>query len=149
MTTAADQPLLRRTLARMDEAWEVFRRRATAVSTQQLEVRTIEGGWTRKQMLSHIVTWHELTVERLARLRETGERSELPETTDAINARASRSADGRSTGEVVFGLDDSYRRLRREVSRLTDEHLAAHDGWGAGIIAANTFEHYAEHLRDL
>ena len=33
--------------------------------------------------------------------------------------------------------------------RLTDAQLHADDHWAAQKIAANTFEHYAEHIADL
>jgi hypothetical protein len=147
--TASDQPLVRNTLRRMDEAWEAFNERVRALPSEQLELSLGEGSWTRKQMLGHITTWHELTVDRLARFGESGEPVELPDDTDTINARASRAAVGRTTGEIVLGIGDSYRRLRREVTRLTDEQLAANDGWASSVIAGNTFDHYAEHLADL
>lgn len=151
MSTGTDQPLVRNTLRRMDEAWEAFHTRVRALPTEQLEVSLGEGAWTRKQMLAHITTWHDRTVERLARFGESGEAVDLPdgEDEDAVNARSARSAVGRTTGEIVLGIGDSYRRLRREVARLSDEQLAANDGWAASIIAANTFDHYPEHLADL
>jgi hypothetical protein len=46
-------------------------------------------------------------------------------------------------------MSDSYRRLRREVSNLTDEQLAAHDGWASEMVAVNTYGHYADHMADL
>ena len=147
MTT--DQPLLRRTLARMDEAWGTFSGRVHALPGELLASRIGDGGWTRRQMLAHIGTWHDLTVERLGRFGESGQPAELSEDEDVINARAARASDGRTTGELVLGMDDSYRRLRREVARLSDEKLAAHDGWAAALIAGNTYEHYAGHLDEL
>ena len=147
--TSTDQPLLRRTLARMDEGWEAFHGRVRALPIQELELPTGEGGWTRRQMLGHITVWHELTTDRLARFRESGEPIELAEETDAINARAARAADGRTTGEIVMATGDSFRRLRREVARLDDSRLAAHDGWAAAVIDGNSFGHYEEHLADL
>ena len=47
--------------------------------------------------------------------------------------------------------DDLYpdRRLRREVARLTNDQLAAHDSWAASVIRGNTDRHYAEHAVDL
>ena len=149
MSAAPVQPLLRRTLARMDEAWEPFHRRAKDLPIQKLEQTVEEGSWTRRQMLGHITVWHELTTERLSRFRGSGEPAELSEETDAINARAARASDGRSTGEIVIAIEDSYRRLRREVARLDDAALAAHDGWAAAVIAGNTFDHYADHTEDL
>lgn len=148
MNETTEQPLQRRTLARMDLAWTAFSGRVHALPGELLATRIGEG-WTRKQMLAHIGTWHDLTVERLLRFSETGEPAELSEEEDAINARTARAAEGRTTGEIVLGMDDSYRRLRREVARLSDEKLAANDGWAAAIIAGNTYDHYAEHLDEL
>ena len=46
-------------------------------------------------------------------------------------------------------MADSYRRLRREVSNLSDEQLAAHDGWATDLVRVYTTEHYTLHLADL
>ena len=145
----ADQPLLRRTLARMDEAWATFNGAARALRVEQLGEQIGDDGWTRKQMLAHITVWHELTAQRLLRFAESGEPPELSEGEDSINARAARGADGRSTGEVVLSTEDSFVRLRREVAKLTDERLGAHDGWAVNVVAGNSFDHYAEHLDEL
>ncbi len=147
----ADQPLVRNTLRRMDEGWAAFDDHVKALRSEQLTTRLGEGEWTRKQMLAHITTWHELTTDRLLKFGETAEPVGLPgdEQEDSINARTARSSEGRTTGEIVIAMTDSHRRLRRAVAALTDEQLAAHDGWAAAVIAGNSFEHYEEHLRDL
>ena len=149
MTTFSGQPLVDETLARMDEGWAAFHRRVQALAGPQVEQHLGRGTWTRKQMLAHISTWHDRTVEALGRLIETGELPGAPEDTDAINARAARAAIGRTTGEVLFALDDSYRLVRRAVGRLTEAQLTAHDGWATAMIAGNTYDHYTEHLADL
>ena len=137
------------TLARMDEGWATFNRLVTSLPTERLAVRIGDDGWTRKQMLAHIVTWHDLTVDRLTRFAESGEPTELGGTADAINARAARASEGRTTGEIVLALGDSYRRLRRAVAMLLDDQLRAHEAWAGAVIAGNSYEHYAEHLADL
>ena len=146
---SADQPLLRRTLARMDEAWTEFRDAFRAVPIERLGWRIGEDGWSRRQMLAHIGVWHDLTAERLSGFAAAGRPPDSDEPEDLVNARAARSADGRTTGELLLSLDDSYRRLRREVERLTDDQLGAHEGWALAVIAGNSFDHYAEHLADL
>lgn len=148
---AGDQPLVRNTLRRMDEGWATFGDRVRSIPAEQLPVQIAEGAWTRKQMLAHITAWHDLTSDRLAKFAEKGEPVGLPgdEHEDAINTRTARGADGRTTGEILYGLDDSFRRLRRAVARLSDVQLAAEDGWAAAVIAGNSFDHYAEHLADL
>ena len=148
-TDAAASPTVSETLARMDEAWSAFHGRVTSLPTEQLEPRIGGDGWTRKQMLAHIGTWHDLTVERLGRFAESGEPAELAEHEDAINARAARAAEGRTTGEILLGMADSYRRLRRAVGTLSEAQIAAHDGGAAAVIAGNSFGHYAEHRPDL
>ena len=149
MITSSEQPLVAETLARMDEGWSAFHRRVHALPGQLLEQRLGQGSWTRKQMLAHIATWHERTVEALGWLTDTGALPGASEETDVINARAARAAVGRTAGEILFALDDSYRHAHRAVARLTDEQLSSHDGWALVMIAGNTYDHYAEHLADL
>lgn len=149
MDTTSGQPTVAETLARMDEGWADFRQRVHSIPSQMLEGHIASGSWTRKQMLAHVATWHELTVERLSGLIETGEPQQTPDDEDVINARAARGAVGRTTGEILLDIDHTYRQLRRKVARLTDEQLAAHDAWAAAVIAGNSYGHYREHLADL
>ncbi len=144
-----DRLTVSETLARMDEGWATFNRRVTSLPTERLAARIGGDGWTRKQMLAHIGTWHDLTVGRLTKFADSGEPAQLGETEDAINGRAARAAEGRTIGEIVLTMADSYRRLRRAVGMLTDDQLGAHDGWAAAVIAGNSFGHYVEHLPDL
>jgi uncharacterized damage-inducible protein DinB len=149
MTTGTDELTVREVLARMDDGWNDFQAHVHALPGEKLEARLGEGAWTRKQMLAHIGTWHELTVERLSGLVASGEPPDLDEHEDVINARSARAAVGRTSGEVVQAMQDSYGRLRREVARLTDAQLVDHDGFAAAIIAGNSYGHYLEHLADL
>jgi len=142
LTTAA-------ALARMDEAWAAFHDRVTSIPTERLANRIADGSWTIKQMLAHIGAWHDLAVERLGKFTASGEPAELEEHEDVVNARAARAAEGRTVGEVLLAMTDSYRRLRREVGNLTDEQLAAHDGWASEMVGVNTYGHYPDHLADL
>jgi DinB superfamily len=139
----------RTTIERMDEAWAAFRERLRALPAEHLERHIGDEGWTRKQMLAHIAAWHDLPVDRLVQFVDTGEPGADPEEEDVVNARAARGAVGRTTGEVVLAMEESYRRLSREVARLTDAQMAAHGDWASAIIAGNTFDHYTEHLDDL
>ena len=136
-------------LARMDEAWAAFHDRVMAIPTERLADRIADGSWTIKQMLGHIGAWHDLAVERLGKFAASGEPAEFEEHEDVVNARAARAAEGRTVGEVLLAMSDSYRRLRREVGNLTDEQLAANDGWASEMVGVNTYGHYADHLADL
>ncbi|CAN5723973.1 hypothetical protein BH23CHL7_BH23CHL7_09050 [soil metagenome] len=135
-------------LARADEAWERFRAVVTSYPPEQMDAR-IGKGWSRKQMLAHIAAWHDSATDRLLAFAASGERQKLREGADAINGRVARAAAGRTAGEVGHAVDASFRRLRRQVEALTDEQLAAHDGWPVALIAGTTWEHYTEHGPDL
>jgi uncharacterized damage-inducible protein DinB len=149
MDVVTDQPTVKEMLARMDEGWIAFSDAVHALPSELFEVRLGEGAWSRKQMLAHIAAWHDITTDRLGELAETGEPVAETEGEDLVNARAARGAEGRTSGEIILALDESYRRLRREVARLTNELLAVQDSWAAGVIAGNTYRHHAEHLLDL
>jgi hypothetical protein len=148
MDTTTESASSRATLDRMDEAWAAFRERVHEVPTERLDLH-IGNGWTRKQMLAHITAWHDRTVEAIGLLAEGGEVPGDTEDTDVINARAARASLGRTAGEVLAGMEESYRQVRRAVSRLTDAQLAANEAWLTAMIAGNTYGHYTEHLADL
>lgn len=149
MTTETDALTVSEALARMDAGWAAFSGTMKSMPNEQLEERLGDGAWTRKQMVAHIATWHDMTGDRLGRFMDSGEPVDFDGHEDAINARAARAATGRTTGEIIQGVEDSYRRLHRQVSRLTDEQLVDHDGFAAAIIAGNSYGHYREHLADL
>jgi DinB superfamily len=149
MDVVSDQPTVKEVLQQLDAGWAAFSGAVHRLPAERLEGRLGENAWTRKQMLAHIGMWHDLTIDRLAAQVETGKPVEAEEDEEGINARAARTAVGRTTGEVILALDESFRRLRREVARLTNDQLAADDSWAASVIAANTWRHYSEHLPDL
>ena len=132
----------------IDAGWRDFYAAATSFPSEHMNEHLGEG-WTRKQMLAHITAWHDLTNERISHLLATGEPCVLKQDTDTINARVARQAVGRTAGEVLKDMQLSYNRLRRQVGRLTDDQLTMHDGWAAQVVAANTYEHYAEHADDV
>ena len=145
----ANPPTVAELLSRMDAGWTEFRSMMQSMPNERLEEHLGQGAWTRKQMLAHISTWHDLTIDRLGRYMDSGEPPGLDEHEDEINARAARAATGRTTGEIVQGVEDSYRRLHRQVARLTDEQLEAHEWFALSIVVGNTFGHYEQHAADL
>jgi hypothetical protein len=109
----------------------------------------VGGGWTRRQMLQHLIVWHGLTTQRLGEYQRTGQRPEMSRPADEINADAMRKAAGRSRAELLADFDSSFRALRDEVAKLRDEQLPEHDFWPGGVVVGNTFGHYEEHRADL
>jgi hypothetical protein len=149
MTEQLDRPpTISDTLARMDGAWQHFWNLAQAFPGERLDER-LSADWTRKQMLAHIGAWHDHASERLVKFAQRGEVVPLEQDVDVFNMRVARAAEGRTAGEILHSAQDSFRRLYRQVERLSDAELEAHDGWAAAVIAANSYEHYAEHVGDL
>jgi hypothetical protein len=144
----SDPPSVAGVLRRMDEAWERFRSLAAAYPPERMDER-IGKEWTRKQMLAHVAGWHESAADRLSAFAASGERQWLTEDADVINRRIARAAAGRTAGEVLHAVETSFRRLRRQAEMLSDEQLAAHDGWPAALLGGTTWEHYDEHAPDL
>ena len=140
---------IRETLRRVDQAWLAFRGAALRFPQERLDERLGEDAWTRKQMLEHIAAWHDLTANRLIKLINTGEMQPLDRDTDQFNAAIARQAIGKTSGEVVEDLDATFNRLRRQLARLTDAQLEAHDWFAAYVIAGNTYGHYEEHWADI
>jgi len=149
MNLATEQPTVKTTLARVDEGWNAFIHAVLALPPQLLEQKLGEHAWTRKQMLAHVAVWHDLATERLAGFLETGRPIALEDDDETVNARAARGAEGRTSGEVLLVVQESYRRLRRQIAQLTDEQLSARDAWAARTIAGNTYGHYTEHAADV
>lgn len=106
-------------------------------------------GWTYMDLLAHVIGWEELTVARLATLRETGEPVGPGGTADEINADLVARARGRSARELFEEFDAAHARLVEEIGKLSPEQLHAHDAWAIAVVAGNTYGHYAEHHHEL
>lgn len=147
---AGGPPLTMRAMfARVEPAFHEFRNAAYGYPAEHMNDHIGDEGWTRKQMLSHIAAWHDLTTDRLIKMSLTGQPVPLDREQDAINAAAARVALGKTAGEVLKDVEASYARLRRQMLRMTDADLRLGDGWAAERIASNTYDHYAEHMADL
>ena len=144
----AARPTVEETLERVDRYWRAFRVLVARYPRERID-EPIGRSWTRKQMLAHLAAWHDLSTQRLLDFQKTGRPQPLADEIDKFNARVARVAVGRTSGEVVDALDASFNRLRRQISQLSDEQLAADDGWAAEVIAGNTYDHYDEHAADV
>lgn len=160
----------------MDKAWWPFLIAARTLGVGPME-RPTPAGWTYKEMLAHVATWHELAARRIRAFAEHGvtEASQGPESArrfdglglsdasrdrllsewdmDAFNAAVREAAAPRSAREVLDELEASYRHLREEVAKLTGEQVTANVSEGRSfahaIVEGDSFGHYAEHGEEL
>ena len=137
------------TLSDVDQAWAAFRAAVERFPSERMDERLTENGWTRKQMLAHVAAWHDLTADRLVALTNTGHVPPFEQDTDAFNASVARRAVGKTLGEILKDMDGTFTRLRRQMARLTDAHLAEDDWYAAFVIGGNTYGHYEEHWADI
>jgi hypothetical protein len=131
-----------------DRAWVPFRLAVLSIGLPGLDAQT-SAGWTYKDLVAHVAAWFDLTTERLARFRETGEVADPGGTADEINAGIVERARGRDAREILEGLDASLTMLLEEIKRLDDELMHANDDRVIAIVAGNTYGHFAEHHVEL
>lgn len=115
---------------------------------QGLDAKT-SVGWTFKAMSAHVAGWEDLTVTRLAKLRQSGEFARSGVDADEFNARCATAAAVRDAGAVLKDLDDTHARLVAEIEKLTPEQIRANDGWAIKVVAGNSYGHYGEHHTEL
>lgn len=116
-------------------------------------------GWTRKDVLAHVEWWsgHSArVVEALVTGREPYPRDGEPFDIDLHNARVLAESRARPLDDVRRGEAEAYRRVVAAVEAAPDADLLepGRFAWLGGeplfrTVAADTAEHYAEHLPHL
>ena len=135
-------------------SWMPFRLAILSMGLPGLDAQT-SSGWTYKDLVAHTAGWFDLTIERLAHFRETGEVTDPGGSADEINADIVAKARGRDVREILDSLDASMTTLLEEIKKLDDKQIHAkdqihgNDDWVIAIVAGNTYGHFAEHNVEL
>lgn len=124
-------------------------------SDEQMTSLTLKNGWTFKDTLAHIGFWE----HRAAALYQILKRGETPDgvatdaEVDALNAKAHAENQNRSLAEVRQTEQGAYQELLviAEAAPEADLFDPQRFPWTGGVafvehIAANTYDHYDEHL---
>jgi hypothetical protein len=135
-------------VAAVNMGWITFRLALMSLGTAGLDATT-RNGWTYKALAQHVTGWEDLTVKRLAGLRETGEPQGSGVDTDEFNAAMAARAGERPTADVLADLDAAHAQLVAEIGKLTPEQIHANDDWAIAVVAGNSYGHYAEHHAEL
>jgi hypothetical protein len=56
---------------------------------------------------------------------------------------------GRDPREILGELDAAHARIVGEIGELTREQIHSNDDWAIGVVAGNTYGHYADHLDEI
>jgi hypothetical protein len=129
-------------------AWISFRLAVLSIGLSGLDAQT-STGWTYKDLVAHVAAWFDLTIDRLAQFRATGETNGPGGEADDINAAVVARTRGREVREILDGLDASMTKLLEEIRKLDDKQIHANDDWVIAIVAGNTYGHFAEHHVEL
>ena len=144
-------------LAQMDDGWRRFRAAVRHVGRARMDEPS-GAGWTYHDLFAHIAGWHDLTARRLRVYRAEGRFPEYNEGVggiapftdgDEFNARLVSSHRLVGAEALTDELDTTFRSLRAEIVRMTDEHVHANDDWVIGVVGGNTYGHYEEHAKEL
>ena len=116
-------------------------------------------GWTRKDILAHVQWWNEHSArvaEALLAGREPYARDGSPFDIDVHNAKILADSRERSLEDVRRGEAEAYRRVVAAVEAASEADLFERGRFGwlggealASTVAADTSEHYVEHLPHL
>jgi len=120
----------------------------------------VEGEWSVKDALAHITAWEQCMLSWL-RAAASGEVPPVPVPGDEdyvhrLNRQTFVENQHRPRPEVLADFHRSFQQVLQAVEALSDEDLTPplQAGWAKGesrwnLIAANTYEHYQEHLEPM
>ena len=148
-----------RLMQHLTQERERLERTINTTSDAKLSEPGLDGGWSAKDAMAHLVFWEGSMLDRIRRA-SAGERIERPERTPEewdtfINQRnddAYAQARDRSPDDVRSAFAASYQEVLDTLAALTDAQIFHPDGISANLgfnvvdlIAGDTYEHYSEH----
>ncbi len=105
--------------------------------------------WTVKDALAHLTWWEHYTLHRLngtPRLIQDGDGDGTAILND-MNQKVYEENRQKSLPVVLAEFREAFQQIRAAVEDLPDDRLADKDT--QALIAANTYEHYDEHLQTI
>lgn len=122
-----------------------------ALSPDQMETPSANGGWTVKETLVHMTFWELQLLEDFAVLKRGETPVELngQEGIDAVNAGTISKAKTMQLASVLEDFKASFRQLTAWLEELDPVDLNRPFMYGLSLeefIAEDTWKHYAEHL---
>ena len=131
------------------------------LSAEQMCQATLEHDWSVKDVLAHIAAWERRCVGWI----QAGFRSEKPDKPEAgyiqedinkLNEKTFQENRNRSLDDVQSDYRQSYQQILAQVHALSEDDITNPQRftWTKGrtlvpYIAANTYEHYQEHIEQI
>jgi hypothetical protein len=152
-----DEMSVPRILALVEAEWHRFDRAAAAIPPGEASAVKVVGEWTVKDIIAHVTAWE----QRLLSWLEAAARGEAPTNADPIacgqevdtwNARVHARNKDRPLAEIRAEAQRTHRDLVRMLVGIPSDpnnpwwSLWPPDLTPWDVIAANTYDHYPEHL---
>jgi uncharacterized protein (TIGR03083 family) len=141
-------PAVARLLARIEKTWDELQQSISGLSDAQLtEPRTMDE-WSVRDVLAHITTWEEQTLEHLPTIMAGGRTPKYLTFggIDAFNGMMTEKKRGLSLAEILRQMSETHERLIDLVRSAPAEQLN-HETRARRRLRWDTFQHYAEHAK--
>ncbi len=130
------------------------------ISEARMTQAGVEGEWSVKDALAHITAWEQCMLSWL-KAAASGEVPSVPVPGDwdyvhRLNRQTFEENHNRSLPDILADFHRSFQQILQAVEALSDEDLTPplQAEWAKGesrwdLIAANTYEHYQDHLEPM
>jgi len=147
-------------LKQMSTSYAALEEILTSLDKKQYFTEGVIPGWSIKDVLAHIASWH----HRLLKWLDAAARNEEPtisgpdnvEEMDALNAQFYQENKALPLDEVMADFRSSYQQIMDITQAMPEEDLMNPHrfAWSQGrplwhLIAGDTFEHYQEHTAQI
>jgi len=147
-------------LNEMNASYTTLEKALAPLDKTQYFIEGVIPGWSIKDILAHIASWH----HRLLKWLEAAIRNEEPgisgpdnvQEMDALNAQFYQENTSLSLDEVLADFRTSYQHIFDLVQAMPEEDLLNPHrfAWSKGeplweAIAGDTYEHYREHVQQI
>jgi hypothetical protein len=141
-------PAVARLLGRIDKTWDELQQSISGLSDAQLtEPRTMDE-WSVRDILAHITTWEEQTLEHLPTIMAGGRTPKYLTFggIDAFNAMMTQKKRGLSLAEIRRQMSETHARLIELIQSAPADQLNR-ETRARRRLRWDTFHHYAEHAK--
>ena len=145
-----------RLLASIQEKYRNLEKTLERVGVERIEVPSLDGGWSVKDVLAHITFWEQNALRNVDAVL-SGEKAErLPGTTDSINAKVYANSRDRLLADVWTDFHGTHALLVDRLAEVPEEDFAdpKRFSWTRGVplrrmIRWDTDLHYEEHNKQI
>jgi uncharacterized protein (TIGR03083 family) len=145
---SATDPGIARLLARIEKTWDELQQSIDGLTDEQLTRPGTMDEWSIRDVLAHVTTWEEQTLEHLPTIMAGGRAPKYVTYggIDAFNAMMTDKKRGLSMAEIRRQMNETHARLLDFVRTAPADQLN-HETRARRRLRLDTFGHYAEHAQ--